>query len=151
MEKKVIGIASDHAGYLLKPMIVEYVETMGYQVKDFGTHSPDRVNYPDFALKVANAVVDGQIDLGILICGTGIGMSIAANKVKGVRCAAVSETYSAAKARQHNDANILAIGSRVVGPDVAKDIVKAFLEAEFEAGRHEDRINIIKEYEIANK
>ncbi len=142
-----IGVASDHAGYLLKPMIVDYIKELGYDVEDFGPENADRVDYPDYALKLSKAVVDSQVDLGILICGTGIGMSIAANKVKGVRCAAVSETYSAAKARQHNNANILAIGSRVVGPDVAKDLVKAFLEAEFEGGRHQNRLDIISKYE----
>lgn len=143
-----IGVASDHAGYLLKPMIVDYIKELSYEVKDFGPDNADRVDYPDYALKLSKAIVDSQVDLGILICGTGIGMSIAANKVKGIRCAAVSETYSAAKARQHNDANILAIGSRVVGPDVAKDLVKAFLEADFEGGRHQNRLDIISKYEV---
>lgn len=143
----LIGVASDHAGYLLKPMIVDYIKELGYDVEDFGPDNADRVDYPDYALKLSRAVVDSKVNLGILICGTGIGMSIAANKVKGVRCAAVSETYSAAKARQHNNANILAIGSRVVGPDVAKDLVKAFLGAEFEGGRHQNRLDIISKYE----
>lgn len=142
-----IAIASDHAGFILKPTIVEYIRELGHEVEDFGPADDNRVNYPDYALKVSESVAGGECDLGVLICGTGIGMAITANKVKGIRCGSVSESYSARKAREHNNANVISFGARVVGEDIAKDIVKAFLEGEFQGGRHGDRVKIITDYE----
>lgn len=142
-----IAIASDHAGFVLKPAISEYIKELGYEVEDFGPETDDRVNYPDFAIKLSESVARGDCDLGVLICGTGVGMAITANKVKGIRCGSVSESYSARRARQHNNANVIAFGARVVGEDIAKDIVKAFLEAEFQGGRHAERVQIITNYE----
>ncbi|WP_019134092.1 ribose 5-phosphate isomerase B [Kallipyga massiliensis] len=142
-----IAIASDHAGFILKPAIVDYIRELGHEVKDFGPSDDGRVNYPDYALKVSESVAGGECDLGVLICGTGIGMAITANKVKGIRCGSVSESYSARMSREHNNANVISFGARVVGEDIAKDIVKAFLEGEFKGGRHGDRVKIIRDYE----
>lgn len=139
----IIGIGSDHGGYELKEGIKEYLVGEGIQVVDFGTDSLESVDYPDFARKVAEAVLNKEVDRGILICGTGIGISIAANRIKGIRCALCSDTFSARMSREHNDANILAMGGRVVGLGLATDIVKAFIISEFEGGRHERRINKI--------
>src|SRR5690554_2499996 len=139
----IIGIGSDHGGYELKEGIKEYLVGEGIQVVDFGTDSLESVDYPDFARKVAEAVLNKEVDRGILICGTGIGISIAANRIKGIRCALCSDTFSARMSREHNDANILAMGGRVVGLGLATDIVKAFITSEFEGGRHERRINKI--------
>lgn len=142
-----IAIGSDHGGYDLKEIIVEYLKEKGYEVTDYGIKENERVDYPDYARIVADAVVEKKEDLGILICGTGLGMSIAANKIKGIRAACVSETFSAKMARQHNDANILCFGGRVVGDEVAKTIVDAFLEAEFEGGRHCGRVDKMMDFE----
>lgn len=142
-----IAIGSDHGGYDLKEIIVEYLKEKGYEVTDYGIKENERVDYPDYAKIVADAVVEQKEDLGILICGTGLGMSIAANKIKGIRAACVSETFSAKMARQHNDANILCFGGRVVGDEVAKTIVDAFLEAEFEGGRHCGRVDKMMGFE----
>lgn len=139
----IIGIGSDHGGYELKEGIKEYLVGEGIQVVDFGTDSLESVDYPDFARKVAEAVLNKEVDRGILICGTGIGISIAANRIKGIRCALCSDTFSARMSREHNDANILAMGGRVVGLGLATDIVKAFITSDFEGGRHERRINKI--------
>ncbi|MFY9612160.1 MAG: ribose 5-phosphate isomerase B [Tissierellaceae bacterium] len=139
----IIGIGSDHGGYELNEGIKEYLVGEGIQVVDFGTDSLESVDYPDFARKVAEAVLNKEVDRGILICGTGIGISIAANRIKGIRCALCSDTFSARMSREHNDANILAMGGRVVGLGLATDIVKAFITSEFEGGRHERRINKI--------
>ncbi len=139
----IIGIGSDHGGYELKEGIKEYLVGEGIQVVDFGTDSLESVDYPDFARKVAEAVLNKEVDRGILICGTGIGISIAANRIKGIRCALCSDTFSARMSREHNDANILAMGGRVVGLGLATDIVKAFITSEFQGGRHERRINKI--------
>lgn len=138
-----IAIGSDHGGYLLKENIKEYLLAHHYEIEDFGTHSTNSVDYPDFAQAVAEAVADGQFDRGILICGTGLGISIAANKVRGIRAAVVHESFSAKMSRQHNNANILALGGRVVGPDLAMEIVDVWLNTPFEGGRHERRVNKI--------
>lgn len=142
-----IAIGSDHVGYPLKEEIKKYLEELGYPYQDFGAHSVERTDYPLFAREVTAAVASKHAQLGILICGTGVGMSITANKVKGIRAVVCSEPYSAMLSRQHNNTNILALGSRVVGPEVAKMIVKAWLEAEFEGGRHASRIEMISQIE----
>ncbi|NLN14388.1 MAG: ribose 5-phosphate isomerase B [Tissierellia bacterium] len=140
-----IGIGSDHGGYELKEVIKEYLTSEGIEFVDYGTNSLDSVDYPDFGKRVADAVLNKEVDRGILICGTGIGISITANRIKGIRCALCSDTFSARMSRLHNDANILALGGRVLGKGLALDIVKIFLETEFEGGRHERRINKIDE------
>jgi ribose 5-phosphate isomerase B len=144
---KQIAIGSDHIGYPLKEDIKKYLEELAYSYQDFGTTSAERTDYPLFAKEVTAAITSQQADLGILICGTGVGMSIAANKVKGIRAVVCSEPYSALLSRQHNNTNVLTLGSRVVGLEVAKMIVKAWLEAEFEAGRHASRLEIISQIE----
>ena len=141
----MIGIGSDHGGYELKESIKEYLTKEGIRYVDYGTNSPESVDYPDFGKRVADAIIDKEIDRGILICGTGIGISITANRIKGIRCALCSDTFSARMSREHNNANILALGGRVVGAGLAQDIVKIFLDTEFEGGRHERRINKIDE------
>lgn len=136
-----IALGSDHGGFELKNEIIEYLKENGYDIKDFGPFSSESCDYPDYALKVAESVKNKEYDFGILICGTGIGISLAANKVPGIRAALCSDTFSAHATRQHNNANILAMGQRVVGVGLALDIVKTFLEAEFEGGRHQTRID----------
>lgn len=146
--KLTIAIGSDHAGYPLKEALVEELRAEGYDVQDFGAFSLESVDYPDIAREVAEAVASGRFDRGILVCGTGIGMTIAANKVKGIRAAACSEPYSARMMRAHNNANVLGIGARVVGPGLATAIAVAFLETEFESGtRHERRVEKIMDME----
>src|SRR5215211_602908 len=147
MNQKRIAIGSDHIGYPLKEDIKKYLTGWGYAYQDFGTHSTERTDYPLFAKQVTSAVTSQQADLGILICGTGVGMSITANKVKGIRAVVCSEPYSAMLSRQHNNTNVLTLGSRVVGLEIAKMIVKAWLEAEFEGGRHAARLEIISQIE----
>lgn len=142
-----IGMGSDHGGYELKEFIKEYLETKQYEVVDYGTYSTESVDYPDYGEKVANAVVDKEVEVGIIMCGTGLGISMAASKVNGIRAAVVSEEYSARMAMVHNNANILAMGGRVVGKDLAKSIVDAYLNAEFEGGRHQKRIDKIMKIE----
>jgi len=142
-----IAIGSDHIGYPLKEEIKVYLDELGYTYWDVGAHSAERTDYPLFAKEVTAAISSKQADLGILICGTGVGMSITANKVKGIRAVACSEPYSAMLSRQHNNTNVLTFGSRVVGPEVAKMIVKAWLEAEFEGGRHASRLDLISQIE----
>jgi ribose 5-phosphate isomerase B len=144
---KRIAIGSDHVGYPLKEEIRNYLDELGYACQDFGAHSVERTDYPLFAKDVTSAVSSNQADLGILICGTGVGMSITANKVKGIRAVVCSEPYSAMLSRQHNNTNVLAVGSRVIGPELARMIVKAWLEAEFEGGRHASRLEIISQIE----
>lgn len=141
----MIGIGSDHGGYELKQEIMEYLKQNNYVYKDYGTFSRDSMDYPDVAKPVAEAVLNGEIEKGILICGTGIGISITANRYPGIRCAVCSDHFSAVATRQHNDANILAMGGRNTGPEVAKDIVEAFLTTEFSNDeRHQRRINKIE-------
>jgi len=142
-----IALGCDHGGLNLKNEIVTYLQSEGIEVKDFGTYTEESCDYADIALPVAEAVVNKQYDFGILICGTGIGISIAANKVPGVRAALCSDTFSAHATREHNDANILAMGERVVGRGLALDIVKAFINAKFEGERHQIRIDKISAIE----
>lgn len=142
-----IAIGSDHVGYPLKDEIKKYLDELGYTYQDFGAYSVDRTDYPLFAKDVTSAISAGQADLGILICGTGVGMSITANKVKGIRAVVCSEPYSAMLSRQHNNTNVLALGSRVIGPELARMIVEAWLEAEFEGGRHASRVEMISQIE----
>lgn len=138
-----IAIGNDHVAVELKNHIKKYIEAKGIEVVDFGTNSTERCDYPIYGEKVARAVSSHQCDLGVLICGTGIGISLAANKVKGIRAAVCSEPYSARLTKQHNNANIIAFGARVVGQSVAEMIVDEFLNAEFEGGRHQKRIDMI--------
>mgnify|MGYP001190342136 FL=1 len=135
-----IAIGSDHGGYHLKEAIKKVVLELGHEVDDFGCHGAESVDYPDYARPVAQKVATGEYDRGILICGTGIGMSIAANKVAGIRCALVHDPYSAKMTRLHNDSNVLALGERVIGPALAEEIVKIWLDTPFEGGRHTRRL-----------
>ena len=142
-----IGIGNDHVALEMKNEIKEYLTQKGHQVTDYGTHSPERCDYPKYGESVANAVISGEVDRGILICGTGVGISLAANKVRGIRAVVCSEPYSAGLSREHNDTNILAFGARVVGIELAKMIVDIWLSAEFEGGRHARRVEMIREIE----
>lgn len=144
---KKIVMASDHAGFDLKNTLVEQLKNDGYEVEDEGTYSKDSCDYPVFAEKACRYMLDGKAELCILVCGTGIGMSMAANKVKGIRAACCSDTYSAKYTRLHNDANVLCMGARVVGEGLAYEIAKVFLETEFEGGKHLRRINMISDLE----
>lgn len=138
---KRVAIAADHGGFELKKELVGYLLAESYQVQDFGTDTTDSVDYPDFAVPAAQAVASGSCDLGILICGTGIGMSLAANKVPGIRAALCTNSYMARMAREHNDAQILCLGARVLGVDLARDIVDAFMRHDFsQNSRHARRI-----------
>lgn len=142
--KPRVAIGADHAGYPLKEEVANSLRDDGYEITDLGTFSIESVDYPDIAVRVASAVARGEFDRGILICGTGIGMTITANKISGIRAAATSDVYSARMARAHNNANVLGMGARVVGPGLAHEIAKTFLDADFEAGsRHERRVNKI--------
>jgi ribose 5-phosphate isomerase B len=138
-----IATGSDHAGLGLKAGLVEFLEGEGHTVTDLGTHDSASCDYPDFAARVANAVAGGQADFGLLLCGTGVGMAMAANKVAGIRAAVVSDPFSARATRCHNDANILCMGERVVGQGLAREILAAWLDAEYEGGRHQRRIDKI--------
>ncbi|AQX53170.1 ribose 5-phosphate isomerase B [Priestia flexa] len=142
-----VAIASDHGGINIRKEIMQLMEELNVEYVDLGCECSDSVDYPDYAIPVAEKVAGGEVDKGILICGTGIGMSIAANKVKGVRCALVHDTFSARATREHNDTNVLAMGERVIGPGLARDIAKIWLTTDFEGGRHENRVNKIKAYE----
>jgi len=138
-----IAISSDHGGNNLRHEIIKLMSELALEFVDFGPKTDESVDYPDFAAPVANGVAAGEFDRGILICGTGIGMSIAANKVKGIRCALVHDVFSAKATRQHNDSNVLAMGERVIGPGHAREVAAAWLETQFEGGRHERRIGKI--------
>lgn len=138
-----IAIGNDHVAVEMKKHITKYLEEKGHEIVNFGTDSQDRCDYPVYGKKVAEAVASGDCERGILICGTGIGISLAANKVKGIRAAVCSESYSARLTRQHNDANIIAFGARVVGEATAEMIVDEFLNTEYEGGRHQKRIDMI--------
>lgn len=142
-----VAIASDHGGLNLREEIKQLMEEMNIAYEDFGCECETSVDYPDYALPVAEKVASGEYDRGILICGTGIGMSISANKVKGIRCALVHDTFSAKATREHNNSNMLAMGERVIGPGLAREIAKIWLTTEFEGGRHENRVNKISEFE----
>ena len=138
-----IAIGNDHVGVELKQHLVDYLSAKGHEIVNFGTDTAASTDYPIYAERVSRAVVSGECDRGILICGTGLGISISANKVHGVRCAVCSEPVSAELARQHNDANIIAMGARIIGPVMAEAIVDVFLNTEFQAGRHQRRVDMI--------
>lgn len=142
-----VAIASDHGGIQIREEIKNLMTELNIPFEDFGCECSTSVDYPDYALPVAEKVAKGEFDRGILICGTGIGMSITANKVKGIRCALVHDVYSAKLTRQHNNSNVLAMGERVIGPGLAREIAQAWLTSEFEGGRHANRIGKITEYE----
>ncbi|OAT79573.1 ribose 5-phosphate isomerase B [Bacillus sp. MKU004] len=142
-----IAIASDHGGVHIREEIKSLLEELGLEYEDFGCECGTSVDYPDYAVPVAEKVAAGEFDRGILICGTGIGMSISANKVKGIRCALVHDVFSAKATREHNDSNILAMGERVIGPGLAREIAQTWLGTEFEGGRHANRIGKITSYE----
>jgi ribose 5-phosphate isomerase B len=146
-----LAIASDHAGREVKDDIIEFLKGLGYEVVDMGVNSDSSVDYPDYGSPVAEKVSGGMIERAILLCGTGIGMSILANKYRGVRAALVSDVYSARMAKEHNDANILVIGGRVVGKGLARELVKEWLEAKFIGGRHQRRLDKIKDIEEKRK
>ena len=143
----MIALGCDHGGYELKQEIIKYLEEKKIPYKDFGCDSTQSVDYPIYARKVGRAIQSGECEKGILICGTGLGISLAANKVKGIRAAVCSEPFTAKMARAHNNCNILAFGARVVGPELAKMIVETWLDTEFEGGRHQRRVDMIMEIE----
>ncbi len=138
-----IAIGSDHGGFELKNELKAHLEQKGFEVTDFGTYTNESVDYPDIAEAVCRPVAKGEFEFGVLVCGTGIGISIAANKIDGIRAALCSDPYSAEKAKQHNDANIITLGGRVTGVDLAKTIVDAYVNASFEGGRHQKRVDKI--------
>lgn len=142
MSTKTLAIACDHGGYELKKEILAYLDGAGIAYTDFGCDSTTPVNYPDYAKKACEAIQSGACYRGILVCGTGIGMSMAANKHKGIRAACCADTFSARMTRMHNDANVLCLGGRVVGAGLALDMVKLFIETEFEGGRHAERVSM---------
>jgi ribose 5-phosphate isomerase B len=143
----LIAIASDHAGIRLKKIIKELLDKMSMKYEDYGTDSADSVDYPDFAEKISREVLSGNVERGILICGTGIGMSISANKFPGIRAALCNDLFTAKMSRMHNDANVLVIGGRIVGDDLAKEIVRVWFDTQFEGGRHLCRLEKIKNIE----
>ncbi|KUO61972.1 MAG: ribose-5-phosphate isomerase [Gracilibacter sp. BRH_c7a] len=142
-----VALGSDHGGYELKKIIKENLLEKGYEILDFGTESSKSVDYPEYGFKVGQAVVAKEAELGVVVCGTGIGISISANKVKGIRAALCTDSYMARMAREHNNANILALGARVIGSGVALDIVDTFINTAFSEFRHARRLEIITEYE----
>jgi len=143
---KVI-ITGDHAGMVLRNAAKEVLDELGLEYEDVGADCSSSVDYPDYALPAAERVATGEFDRGIFVCGTGIGISISANKVKGIRCALTHDVFSAKATRLHNDTNVLAMGERVIGPGLAKEIIEMWLTTEFEGGRHENRVNKISHYE----
>jgi ribose 5-phosphate isomerase B len=143
LEATMIALASDHAGFELKNEIIRYLGELQLPFTDLGPATAERTDYPKWGYLAARAVLSGQCDRGIIICGTGVGISLAANKVQGIRCVVCSDCYTALLSRRHNNTNMLALGARVVGVDLAKLIVKMWLEAEFEGGRHQDRLDLI--------
>lgn len=146
----MIAIGSDHGGFALKREIIKHLEEKGLEYKDFGTYTEDSCDYPEYGEAVGRAVASGEFDRGIIICGTGIGISISANKVRGVRAALCGDCYSAEYTRRHNDANVLALGARVLGPGLALKIVDIFLETKFDGGRHARRVDLITKIEDKN-
>ena len=142
-----IALGCDHGGFIAKDAVIYYLASKGYEVKDFGTFSEESCDYPDFAIPVCNGVVNGEFDKGILICGTGIGMSICANKINGIRCAHVTDEFSAKATRQHNDTNVIALGARITSVENIVKLVDIFLHTEFEGGRHSNRIQKIMNLE----
>lgn len=142
-----VAIASDHGGLNIRKEIISLLEELNIEYQDMGCECETSVDYPDYALPVAKKVANGEVDRGILICGTGIGMSIAANKVKGIRCALVHDMFSAKATREHNDTNVLSMGERVIGPGLAREIAKIWLTTEYQGGRHATRVGKITEFE----
>lgn len=142
-----IGIGNDHSAVEMKREVTEFLQELGYEVVNYGTNTAESCNYPEYGEKVGLAVAGGEVDLGILICGTGVGISLAANKVKGIRAVVCSEPYSARLSKQHNNTNILAFGARVIGIEMAKMIIEEWLDAEFEGGRHQTRVDMIMDIE----
>ena len=136
-----IALAADHAGFGLKDELVAWLREQGHEVSDLGTNGPDSVDYPQFGKKLAEAVANGEAERGIVVCGSGIGISIAVNRILACRCARVDDPLSAALAREHNDANVIALGARLIGPDMAKACVAAFLDTPFAGGRHQRRVD----------
>lgn len=145
-----IGIGNDHAAVEMKMQIREYLESLGHEVVNYGVDTTERCNYPEIGEKVGRAVAAGEVECAVLICGTGVGISIAANKVHGVRAAVCSDITTAHLVKEHNNANIIAFGARIVGIETAKDIVKAYLDAKFLGGRHQTRIDMISGIETRN-
>ena len=143
----MIALACDHAALDMKKEVAALLDEMGLEYRDFGTYTKDSCDYPVFAARAARAVASGECDRGILICGTGIGISIAANKIRGIRCALCSDPVSAQLTRRHNDANMLAFGARILGTELARGVVRAFLTTPFEGGRHQRRIDLITRLE----
>lgn len=142
-----LAFGADHAGFQLKDHLVNYARGLGHDVRDFGTNSPASVDYPEFAVAVANEVVAGRVDLGVIICSNGVGISITANKVVGIRAALCHTSWGAARARQHTDANVLALGGLEIGIAIAEEILRAFLTNEFEGGRHQRRVDKLMDVE----
>ena len=142
-----IAFASDHVGYPMKLELMKYVQSLGHETKDYGAFSTERTDYPIWGSAAARAVASGEMDRGIVICGTGIGIGIAANKINGIRCVTCSEPYSAELSRQHNNSNMLSMGARVIGEELAKMIVRIWLQTEYEGGRHQRRIDQLAELE----
>lgn len=142
-----VAFACDHAGFAYKERIIEEIKALGHEVLDFGCFGPQSVDYPDFAEKAGEAVIDGRADRGILICGTGIGVSIAANKIRGIRCAVVHDHLTAQLCRQHNDANMISFGARVIGIEVAVECLRTFLTTDFIGGRHQRRLDKVTKIE----
>lgn len=143
----MIAIGSDHGGYSLKQVIMKHLDERGLEYHDFGTYNEESCDYPDYGEAVARAVASGEYERGIIICGTGIGISISANKVKGIRCALCGDTLSAEMCRRHNNANMLAMGAGIVGPNLAERMVDVFLSTEFDGGRHTKRVELMMEIE----
>ncbi|MEG0391316.1 MAG: ribose 5-phosphate isomerase B [Anaerovoracaceae bacterium] len=141
-----IAIASDHGGYMLKETILGFLLGMGHEVENLGTYSEESVDYPEFGFRCAEKVASGEVERGIVICGTGIGISIAANKVKGIRCALCTDKEMAEMTRKHNDANMLALGGRTTETTTALDIINVWLNTEFEGGRHQRRVDMLNNY-----
>ncbi|NLL55796.1 MAG: ribose 5-phosphate isomerase B [Clostridiales bacterium] len=142
-----VGIGCDHGGFVLKEACIEALNELGIEYCDYGTYSEESVDYPDFAVKVAQAVLNNHVDKGILLCGTGIGISIAANKFRGIRCAHITDVFSAKASAEHNNANIIAMGGRITSPSEAKAMVKAFFSTPFAGGRHTLRLDKITQIE----
>lgn len=145
-----IAVGCDHGGIVLKESVISTLKRLGAEVVDLGCYSTDSVDYPEYGLKVANAVASGECEAGVIMCGTGIGISIAANKVKGIRAAVVTNEYMAKLTKNHNNANIIALGGRVITPEEAEKIVETWYTAEYEGGRHQRRLDIISRIEDEN-
>ncbi|MGA1861375.1 ribose 5-phosphate isomerase B [Deferribacter thermophilus] len=145
MSEKIVALGSDHGGFRLKEEIKNFLVSRGYEVKDFGTKDETSVDYPDYAFQVVKAILNKEVEKGIIMCGTGIGISISANRFPGIRAALCWDSYTAKMSRLHNNSNLLALGGRIIGVELAKDIVETWLTTDFEGGRHERRINKLDE------